>query len=372
MHSNRFTRAITFGVFLSLSSLTLAVQEYEVVNIGNLSGAAWGRAVAINNSNTIVGWSKVDGKFAGYRWTEAWGMEDMNKWGKDEYVFTDINDSGNMVGYFKENGISTGFIHWSPGPGVHAIWYNEPVGNHTDTQTFGINNLNNMVGNMGTEFSETRAAGWTIQFDGFLYPGYGQQEASRLYAINDSNIAVGYSMVNGTQRATRYFNDGTMQDLHSMLPTASHSLAGNINDQGCVTGSFRGQDSKIWSYYFNPEVGMQVFENMPGLETLSFSGLSDNGVVVGYGNPDQPGFDNQAMRWTNEAGLIDLNSLIDQNSGWELDEAYDVNESGYIVGSGKLNGRYSNFMLKPVPEPATVVGLGLGAFALLRRRIRRS
>ena len=101
---------------------------------------------------------------------------------------------------------------------------------------------------------------------------------------------------------------------------------------------------------------------------MSFTSIANSGVVVGYGHANRASLGNQAMRWTQGTGLIDLNSLIDQNSGWELDEAYDVNENGYIVGSGKFNGASTNYMLKPVPEPASILGLAIGCFAKLKRR----
>jgi hypothetical protein len=84
-----------------------------------------------------------------------------------------------------------------------------------------------------------------------------------------------------------------------------------------------------------------------------------------------PGHGQSATRWSSSGGVVDLNTLIDPNSGWELDGAYDINNQGYIVGSGKLNGQLSNFLLKPVPEPASLAALGLGVSGLLRRRSRK-
>jgi hypothetical protein len=369
MATPKLSLTLSLITLLALGTVAKAGQEYEVVRIGNLHGADWGRAVAINNHNTVVGWSSTDGVKTGFRWSEGNPIENMNVWYKDEYIFTDINDNGHMVGYFREDGITKGFLHVSPGWGTHYLYHNEPTGDFGDSQTFGINNLNHTVGNMGLDW-EKRAAGWTIQFGGFLFPG-GQAETSQAYAINDSDTTAGFAYVNGIQRAKLFYNNQTVQDLHSMIPGATGSLAGNINDQGSATGIFRDPSGHIWSFLFNPELGMQVFQNISGYDSMSFSSLSGNGVVVGYANPDQGLLDNQAVRWTQGGGVLDLNTLIDPNSGWELDEAYDVNEAGYIVGSGKFNGAYSNYMLRPVPEPATLTALALGSIALLRRRRSR-
>jgi hypothetical protein len=115
-------------------------------------------------------------------------------------------------------------------------------------------------------------------------------------------------------------------------------------------------------------LGTETFSNVAGYQDMSFTSIANSGVVVGYGNSNRASLGHQAVRWTQNTGLVDLNSLIDQNSGWDLDEAYDVNENGYIVGSGKFNGATSNYMLKPVPEPASILGLAIGCFAVLNRR----
>ena len=43
--------------------------------------------------------------------------------------------------------------------------------------------------------------------------------------------------------------------------------------------------------------------------------------------------------------LTDLNSLIPAGSGWVLNEARSISESGQIAGSGVLNGQERAFLL---------------------------
>ncbi|MBS1703600.1 MAG: PEP-CTERM sorting domain-containing protein [Armatimonadetes bacterium] len=360
------SRALAIGAAIALGSISSANQEYEVVNIGNLSGADFGHASAINNSNVIVGWSSTGGVKDGFQWSEQYGMIDMNMWGFDSCVMNDINDNGRMVGSFTKDGVTKGYIHVMPFPGFNYIYYNEPVGNDTDSQTFGLNNFEHMVGNTGISPTDRRAAGWTINFGGFTVPGYGPQEASQLYCINDADTMGGYAKVNGTQRATLFFNDQTLLDLHGALPGANASTVSNLNDQGWATGIYHNANNVTWSFLYNPELGVQTFENLVGWDSMSFHEVSGNGVVVGTGFGGRNG--DRATRWTQETGLLDLNSLISANTGWVLQDATDVNENGYIIGTGTYNGVQSNFLLRPVPEPAGILALGLGCLALLRRR----
>jgi probable HAF family extracellular repeat protein len=53
-----------------------------------------------------------------------------------------------------------------------------------------------------------------------------------------------------------------------------------------------------------------------------------------------------AFLWQN-GRMIGLNNLIPTNSGWELEDAYNINNKGQIVGQGIHNGKYRSFLLTP-------------------------
>src|SRR5205085_7300550 len=66
--------------------------------------------------------------------------------------------------------------------------------------------------------------------------------------------------------------------------------------------------------------------------------------------------------------MRDLNSLIAPGSGWELESAASINNTGQIVGEGLMGGDELAFLLTPVPEPGPIsLWLAGGAAALLRR-----
>ena len=94
--------------------------------------------------------------------------------------------------------------------------------------------------------------------------------------------------------------------------------------------------------------------------------MNDEGQVVGntYSSAGPYLYSNGA--------LTDLNTMIDPASGWALAEAWGINNSGQIAGYGYNGGQEEAFLLTPVPEPSSLVLLGIGAASLLAYVWRRA
>ncbi|MFO0909973.1 MAG: PEP-CTERM sorting domain-containing protein [Isosphaeraceae bacterium] len=184
-----------------------------------------------------------------------------------------------------------------------------------------INNLGMIVGS-----SETSVAGKTHAF--LITPGGGMTDLGGLpngdgtsfgLAVNDLGRVVGYGGAAGSNFAFRSLADGTLVNLNT-LPGTTSSVAYGINNLNQVVGSAS----------------------------------------------DAAGF-SRAFLYTDAAGLVDLNSLIDRSSGWVLTSAHGINDSGQIVGNGLFQGQARAFVLTPsgvIPEPTSFLLLGLGLSAL--------
>jgi probable HAF family extracellular repeat protein len=215
--------------------------------------------------------------------------------GADHGVAVAINNAGQAVGYSMD---STGSyaILWSNGQMTS-------FGMPGDlTEAMDINDSGEVVG--GSAF---RGA---FLFSNGQITWLGTTIA--LVAINNGGQAVGGGRPSNTAQAVLYSN-GQMTSLGT-LPGDTTSLARNINDEGQVVGV-----SQLLNNQNNPE---RAF-------------LYSSGTMYG------------------------LNDLVVDGYGWSLETAWDINDSGQIIGGGTLNNQPHAFLLTPVqsavPEPASMI-----------------
>ncbi|MFH1616137.1 MAG: HAF repeat/PEP-CTERM domain-containing protein, partial [Planctomycetota bacterium] len=94
------------------------------------------------------------------------------------------------------------------------------------------------------------------------------------------------------------------------------------------------------------------------------------GQIVGYAYTASEQWHATLFDPTGAGNNIDLNTLIDPSLGWELLMATAINDSGWIVGAGSNPaGKTEAFLLKPIPEPLTLVMIAAGTF-FLRQKYR--
>jgi probable HAF family extracellular repeat protein len=238
-------------------------------------------------------------------------MTDLGTFGGVVTVATCINDAGQVVG---ESDLSTQ-------GGDAFLWQN---GQLTD------------IGSLGTGGSYA----------------YGINKSGQI--VGQSGIAV---MFVGSIEATLW-NGGIITDLGNLGGDTSIGIA--INESGQVAGyanTSRGSD--IFHPFLWQNGVMTDLITMPvGSSGSKAYAINNAGQVVGFFTP--PGGVATATIWQNGV-MTDLNTLIPANTGWQLVEAWGINDSGQIVGDGQINGNAQSFLLTPYPtaNPQTV-SLDLG------------
>lgn len=239
-----------------------------------------------------------------------------------QYAYAnDINNHGQIVGWslISQNQAAT-------------IWNNGlPTALSTPTglnsEAHAINDNGYTVGVLRQGNSIGDAALWNSNNELILLDTIGGN-GSGAYAINNANIAAGWSeSSDGRQHATLWEN-GLAIDLGRQGDYAS--FAYGLNNLGHVVGSFIEIDG-----------------------------------TTGY-------LEEYAALWI-DGNRINLNSLIDSTSGIILDSAYGINDQGWIIARGTNNGdTYSTYLLMPVPEPSTYAMLLAGLGLLMSSSRRKS
>ena len=236
--------------------------------------------------------------------------------------------------------------------------------------------------------------------------------------INSAGVVVGRADTAGGQGHAFRWNGGRMEDLGT-LPGGSWASAYAINDGGQVVGYGMTGSGFFRAFVESPGLGLTELGTLGGWNSYAF-GINGAGRIIGHssiatgylhaflyssGRMEDLGTlgGNQSYAYGINGGggvvghsllagsqtthaclyrngrMTDLNALIDPAGGWELLEAYGINESGQIAGRAWFDGRALACRLDPAPtatpptpnpEPGTLVlpGIGLVAGAGSARR----
>jgi len=222
-------------------------------------------------------------------------------------VATAINDVGGIVGYSDFGAPRTQFAFVYTG-GVETPLFTPIAGLST---AVGINNNGQIAANQqGLAYLDTNG--------NFLPLGTLGGAYSSASAVNSAGQVAGSASTSQGSHAFLY-SDGVMKDLGTLGKDADNN----------------------YSYA---------------------TGLNDLGQVVGYSQYEPTNSLTLAFLYANGA-MIDLNSLLPPDSGWQLMRAAGINNSGQIAGTGLLNGRAAGFVLTldssdwempSVPEPPSL------------------
>lgn len=239
-----------------------------------------------------------------------------------------------------------------------------------------------------------------IANDGRLLGRRGSRGASTVWAGKELTRFV--SLPEGFN--AKDFNDrmtyvGTWKSSTGMLPAVYSSRNGvkvipapyglvtprAVNNKGVVTGLSRREYGEAHGFRWDPQNGLVMLDQLIGAERLNPFGVNDRGEIVGVRRDGDSG---KAFIWSSEEGLADLpldvarsscarainnhsqvvghyqldgrrfaffwsvrngivnlESLLPAGSEWELHVAWDVNDRGQIVGYGRRNGEFRDFLL---------------------------
>ena len=140
-----------------------------------------------------------------------------------------------------------------------------------------------------------------------------------------------------------------------------------INNHGEIIGTASNDVGYYDNHPFLEKDGVFTILPRPGDDLFTLlESINDEGQIVGRG----------ASSTANSAYLLedgvfyDLNDLIPAESGWQIFDATSINDSGVILAAGGRGNGVEVLVLTPVPEPGSLVLLGLGVAGILGRKRR--
>lgn len=297
---------------------TGSATELQYLGVFNPDLAGYAEAFAINNQGTTVGTAMQfdeNGFQVSYPLAVAWpaGSNVPQKLGALANGLSEvseanaISDNGTIVGfasYFDESGQTQGFnavVRWDSGGSPTRL---NDLGR--GATPVAVNNAGAAVG-IATkilgpdEWSDVPVIWNPLSTAAVELPtlGTGSHASGYVYDINNAGTSVGHS--------GKYDNEGTPIGIRPMR------WSGNVAEELPILSS-------------DPS----AYSDSEALDINNF------GEAVGYSSEcDEFDCAEQAVMWRADGSIVNLNSLIDPNSGWGLHRATSISDTGWITGVGR-------------------------------------
>jgi probable HAF family extracellular repeat protein len=323
---------ITIGSSGSVTNSTDTISSrFDVRAVDQLPASSSQRALAINNFGSVVGSDSGPDGPRGFFWNVDDGTTSMHGGSQGQTSeTTDIADGPVASGWYDNTAHVSAYLSESGG----AEFLDPYFSAGTDARAFGVNSSGTLVGSYNDGSGDQ--AFRTVNGTGQDIPGLvGESEAR---GINQFGDTVGWQKTGGLSQA--FLSSGSSVTPLGYLPGGSESSAEAISRFGSIVG-WSGSASGIRGFVLPAGGSMVDLGVLPSQSESRANGINKHGVVVGSSG-------SRAFAWKDDKGLIDLNSRLNHRSkGWTLIEAYDVNDHGWIVGRGLLNGVERAFVAIP-------------------------
>lgn len=316
----------------------------SVTDLGTLGGPV-SEGLAINGAGVIAGDSYLsDFQFHAFL-AQSNQLVDLGTLGGTFSSPYALNDAGQVVGSSYTLGDMA----------VRAFLYSDGVMTNLGTlggdysAAFAVNGLGSVIGESTLTNGDTHA---------FLYANGAMVDLGTLggsyssaFSLNDFGTVVGQSTLTNGQTHAFLSSSNVMTDLGTLGGTSSAAFI--VNRLGQVVGSSTTvYDAE--SHGFIYQGGAMTDLGTLGGTNGSPVAMNDLGQVVG----DCKFTNGVTHPFLWEKGrIIDLNTLLPQNSGWELTNARLINNAGRIVGLGLYQGTSQWFIVDVVPGNQTPIAV---------------
>jgi len=295
-------------------------------------------ALVLNNHGVVL--ADVNGPDAA-RWDD--GTVTILKPARDLALPVDINDAGQIVGSDDGSGDGerTDAVVWAPGATTPTVLPRlDPA---LDSWAMGINAAGTVVG------GGLRVSGGVGYDNPIRWPGP-ENLWPVDHAVSATDINAGGSILFKARLTSEawLWRSGVRTELDCVVPGANNAL----NDHDVLVGYERGSVPRAPTRWHAGACTPLAL--LPGHTTGLASAINNAGAVVGISQTDD--FQTRtAVMWSPDGAVTRLDDLLPADSGWTLQNAIDINDSGQIIGQGVRDGDFRHYLMTTDSPPGVEV-----------------
>ena len=324
-----------------------ATRVYLVEDIGTLGGS-YTEGFAINDNGDIAGYDQTpSGDFHAFRYTSATGIQDLGgaAFGPFSQAFG-INNAGDVVGaFFDANFNGHGFLA-PAGQGMQDLLTEDrPI-----AHVWSILDDGRITGSIQTPSGDAHPFRTLVtgEIQDLGDPGT-KGTARRMNAAGQvtGDLAPSTFPSSGTYSAFRFSDANGRVALGTFGGGVSFGMA--INASHVIVGCAGLGDVVSHAYRARELMALEDLGTLGGTSSCA-EGLNDNGEIVGWS--DLANGQGHAFVYTDQEGMIDLNTAVPANLGLNLVFARAINNRGQIVAVSSTIEGIRTYRLTPVERDA--------------------
>lgn len=373
LNRNTLGRTAALALTAALGVTAQAFNQYQIVDLGTLTGGSWSRATGVNDKGHVVGVAdNSQGHWRGFFWNgstkttinpDSAGDNGAGQQAMDSSCMG-LNNEDVVVGYRDRyyslhSESKDRAFKWDTTNGTITNISNFAADFAFNSRAYDINEFGTVTGHATGKngstawqpFRYTTNSGtvWTGSLTGSNQDNcysFGINESAQIagYGENALNEYIAYRFV-----FPNFIQLGKFPNPLIFEPPFE-TFGADLNDAGTVVGYYKVDFNTYRAFKKTSSGDYEGLGLLPGSDQADDSAIAaainNNGDVVGdceVGNALHRAF----LYLNNGRSMLDLNTVIPANSGWTLEFATDISDKGHIVGYGKKNGAQRAFLLKP-------------------------